>query len=274
MKAISLLKNISNGVYKKTAKLFDNKFAKTGFSWWQVRVIKNLPMLKFQSIELFGHAFHFYHRDEMLHSLDEIFIEETYKQTLPSSPYIIDCGANIGLSVLYLKRLFPDATIVAFEPDETNFSLLKKNTESFGLKDVQLRKEAVWVDDTVLTFSGNSSQMSHIEKKPGSRGIQVQAIRLKNMLNRKVDFLKIDIEGAEYDVMKDIADSLSNVHHLFVEYHGTFSQNKELNEILDIITRNGYSYYLKHAIDKHPTPFIPSYTADYDVQLNIFCFRK
>jgi len=239
-----------------------------------MRVVKNLPDNKLQSISLFGIPLYFHHRDEMLHSIEEIFIDEIYKQNLPAKPYIIDCGANIGLSVIYLKRSFPESTIIAFEPDETNFNLLEKNIKPYNFNNVLLKKEAVWKEDADISFAGNSNQMSHIEKNEGKNATMVKAVRLKNYLNRKVDFIIIDIEGAEYEVMKDIVPVLQVVEHLFVEYHGTFQQNEELNEILNTISCSGFRYYIRHAIDKHPTPFIPAYTQDYDIQLNIFCFRS
>ncbi len=273
MKVGMLLKNMINGLYKYTQKVFYNRFKKAGISWWDLRLIKNLPAKQFQTIQFLGRPFHFYYRDELLHSIDEIFVEEIYNQSLNDHPYIIDCGANIGLSVLYLKKKFPGSTIIAFEPDEINFDLLEKNVLSYNLDGIILKKEAVWVENTFLSFSDNGNQMSHIERSATTNSKTVKATRLKDYLQQKIDFLKIDIEGAEYSVLKDISSSLQSVANLFVEYHGTFNQNQELNEIFNIITRNGFKYYIKQAIDKHPTPFIPSFTLDYDVQLNIFCFR-
>lgn len=267
--------NIANGIYKKTKKIFVNPYKKIGFNWLTVRKIKNLPNHTFQTIKLFGANFSFVSRDEFLHSLKEIFIEEIYKQQLNSRPYIIDCGANIGLSVLYLKRLFPDAKIIAFEPDETNFDLLKKNLGSFESGDIELRKEAIWKENTQLNFVSSGSLMSKIEEKALHKNtITVRATRLKDLMVQNIDFLKIDIEGAEYQVLKDIEDSLHFVNNMFIEYHGTFEQNDELNEIFQMISEKGFKCYIKHAIDKHPVPFVRKQSIDYDIQLNIFCFRE
>jgi predicted O-methyltransferase YrrM len=49
--------------------------------------------------------------------------------SLITKPLILDCGANVGVSVLYFKRLYPDAEIIAFEPDEDVFAILKQNYE-------------------------------------------------------------------------------------------------------------------------------------------------
>ena len=58
-----------------------------------------------------------------LSSREEIFDQQIYRfNTSNSKPYIVDCGANIGLSIIYFKQLFPNAEIVAFEPDEKIFN--------------------------------------------------------------------------------------------------------------------------------------------------------
>ncbi|MDB5230246.1 MAG: methyltransferase, FkbM family domain protein [Chitinophagaceae bacterium] len=269
----SFILNITKGAIKKVNKLFHNPYKKIGFNWLQLRIIKNLPSFRLQSLPFKESKLNFYSREETLHSLREIFMEEIYKQQLPSSPYIIDCGANIGLSVLYMKMLYPDAVIIAFEPDELNFSILKMNVESYSLKNVEIKKEAVWTENTELNFSSTGGLMSKIEKEGHAASSKTKAIRLKDLLCRKIDFLKIDIEGAEYNVLTDIKGNLHFVGNLFIEYHGTFQQNKELNEILNIITENNFRYYIKSAIDKHPTPFLRTPSPDYDVQLNIFAFR-
>jgi hypothetical protein len=103
----------------------------------------------------------------------------------------------------------------------------------------------------------------------------VRAIRLRDLLSEEVDFLKIDIEGAEYAVLKDIRESLLNVKNLFVEYHGNFNQSRELTDMLTWINEQGFSYYIKEAAPVYTTPFQREIRSvyEYDVQLNIFCFR-
>lgn len=272
----NVLVNIGKGAAKKIRKIFINPYKKIGLSFLEVRVIKNLPDKQYHTVRLLGHNFSFYSRDEFLHSVEEILIGEIYKQKLKPNCFIIDCGANIGLSVIYLKRLFPQATIIAFEPDDTNFSLLEKNIKAFSLNNVELRKEAVWKENTKLNFINEGSLMSRINERNSMsevRTIEVKATRLKDIMKTEIDFLKIDIEGAEYEVVKDIEDKLNLVKNLFIEYHGTFKQNDELLEIFKIVSNAGFQFYIREAIDKHPTPFQREMSIDYDVQLNIFCFR-
>lgn len=270
----NFISNLSNGVYKKLKRLFVNPYNKIDLNWFEVRKLKNLPEQTLHTIPLLNKNISFRSRDEFIQCLKEIFIEEVYLQKLRKDPFIIDCGANIGLSVLYLKRLYPEAKIVAFEPDNVNFELLQKNVAAFGYSDVELRKEAVWKENTTLKFASAGSLMSRIDEKASTDTIDVKAFRLKDLMNQPIDFLKIDIEGAEYAVMKDIEENLHFVENLFLEYHGTFKQNEELNHMLNMVTKAGFRYYMKEAIDKHPTPFVRTPSIDYDVQLNIFCFRK
>jgi len=127
----------------------------------------------------------------------------------------------------------------------------------------------------MLSFSNESSMGSKIELNSSAQSVEVKAIRLKEFLNKKVDFLKIDIEGAEYAVLKDIAGDLHRVQNMFLEYHGTFSQNGELGEIIKIIDEAGFNFYIKEAAPIYLTPFYRTKNPNtvYDVQLNLFCFR-
>lgn len=276
MASKSFLKNITNGVQKKIKFLLANPYKEVNVNWITLKYYKHLPAGKIRVHKLFNNNLFFYSAPELLHGFKEIFIDKIYKQPLVENPYIIDCGANIGMSVIYMKQQFPQAEIIAFEPDETNFSLLNKNINSFGYSNVLLYKEAIWNENTTLQFSNESSMGSKIEIDTTSNTIAVKAVRLKDFLNRQVDFLKIDIEGAENVVIKDIADNLHFVKNMFLEYHGTFDQNKELVKMINIISDAGFNFYIKEAASIYETPFYRTrnpYTS-YDVQLNIFCFRK
>ena len=248
-------KNILQGIRLRIGKIFHNPYHKVNIGPFRKIYYKHLNSGKIRSHKLFGKDFYFISPTELMHGLNEIFIEEVYKQHLPPNPYIIDCGANIGLSVIYLKQMFPDAKIIAFEPDEKNFNLLQANIKSFGYKNVQALKEAVWIENTTLQFAGEGSMSSRIHEEISENTIPVKAIRLKDYLDKPIDFLKIDIEGAEYQVIMDIADQLHHVNNLFLEYHGSFNQNNELNQIFTLLTDKGFSYYIKEATSIYDHPF-------------------
>jgi FkbM family methyltransferase len=271
----SFYTKLGKGIKARTTALFESPAKKANLTWLKEKYYKHLPAGKIRTHSLFGKYVFFSNPSQFLEMLKEIFVEGIYSQSLPDQPYIIDCGANIGLSVIYLKHNFPGAEIVAFEPDSANFDLLSRNVHAMGFDHITLRKEAVWKKNTVLHFSGRGSTDSRIESESNSGSVEVQAVRLRDLLTRKVDFLKIDIEGAEIDVLKDLDGHLQQVNNMFVEYHGTFEQNDELVKLQDIFIRNGFQYYIREAAPIYPTPFNRTVNKKilYDTQLNIFCFR-
>ncbi len=268
-------KNITTGITKKLNSLFHNPYSKVNINWFSIKYLKHLPSNELHTHRLFDHPTLFYDGHEFLHGITEIFIDEVYKQSFPENANIIDCGANIGLSVIYVKRHCPTANIIAFEPDNKNYELLSKNIQSHNVTNVQLRKEAVWIEDTMISFREEGNMGSKIEQSKETGHLMVKAVRLKNFLQTKVDFLKLDIEGAEYLVLLDIKNELKNVNNLFVEYHGLFNQSEELIEIFNILRNAGFNFYIKEATSVYNHPFIAKKTTNvYDVQLNIFCFRN
>lgn len=183
-------------------------------------------------------------------------------------------GANIGLSVLYFKDLYPNSTIVAFEPDEEVFSVLQRNIERSGYQDVELFRRALWSAETSLSFMNEGADGGRIARGGDARGKIVQTARLRDYLDRRVDLLKIDIEGAETEVLKDCVDVLGNVDNLFVEYHSFVDGPQTLHEITDILAKAGFRLHI-HPPVTSPQPFIRrNVHLGMDMQLNIFAFRK
>jgi FkbM family methyltransferase len=208
-----------------------------------------------------------------LHGLREIFLDETYKFPVVTSPRIIDCGANTGLSLIYFRKNYPDARITAFEPDSQIFEILKKNMDSFGYQDIELVQKAVWNHAGQLPFSSDGAVGGRLVSNQGE-GAMVECIRLKDLLNQSVDFLKIDIEGAEDDVIRDCRENLANVRNIFIEYHSSPGKPQSLTEILQILREAGFRVYLKEAWENLTYPFFGHVDSLYDLQLNIFAFRQ
>ncbi|HEU5365569.1 MAG TPA: FkbM family methyltransferase [Hanamia sp.] len=228
-----------------------------------------------------GHTFYVHDHDSFLLGIQELFTQgkNIYRfHSSKANPYIIDCGANLGMSIIFFKSIYPNSRIRAFEADPHIFSFLEKNVKSFGLKDVELINKAVWKNsEEPLTFWVEGGAGGRIEKEKNNSAakfIQVTTTRLKDYLNEKIDFLKIDIEGAEFDVITDCSDLLYNVDNLFVEYHGFEKTEQNLHNLLSIFQKAGFRYHIKETFTS-PEPFINQRINDgMDLQLNIFCYRK
>jgi FkbM family methyltransferase len=209
-----------------------------------------------------------------LHSLNELFVEEVYQFSSENkTPRIIDCGSNIGLSVIYFKRLFPNAKIIAFEPDNDICAIAHHNLQQFGITDVDLQQKAVWTNNDPLFFAKHGSLSGQVVDEEASNTIRIETIRLKDYLQEKVDFLKIDIEGPEFDIIKDCKDDLKNVENIFVEYH-SFAENPQMiGELLIYLKDAGFKLYLKEAWENMKNPYMEKKGPFFDLQLNIFGYR-
>ena len=246
-------------------------------SWYNIKVLKHQED-HLEKIFHFGlMPVHYRRPYELLHAFTEIFVRGIYRfRAATDAPLIIDCGANIGMSVLNFKRQYPKAKVIAFEPDHGNFQLLSKNVTANDLPHVTLKQAAVWTANGSISFSSEASEASHIAAD-GSGSQVVTAFRLADLLaaEERIDFLKIDIEGAEWPVIQDCAPVLGKVQHLFLEYHGKTSETYKLAGIMNILQDAGFSVYVQNAADALSKPFLNKTTNTiYDVQLNLYCFKS
>lgn len=217
-----------------------------------------------------GASFQFMHK--------EIFVEEIYKfKTLNPEPYIIDGGANIGLATIYLKLLYPSSKLIAFEPDANIFDILKTNVESFNFNNVELVKKGLWSENTELLFISEGADAGLVADID-TTAIPTETIEVTSLvpyLKFKVDFLKLDIEGSETIVLKDIKDCLNNVDRIFIEYHSFVGQDQSINEIIDILIKADYRLHISSPGLSSKSPFVNVHVYNnMDMQLNIYGFKK
>jgi FkbM family methyltransferase len=205
----------------------------------------------------------------------DIFVDEVYLFNGPfEDPLIYDCGANVGLSCLYFKRIFPCARIKAFEADPAVADVLQKNLFMNGLDDIEVVKKAVWVFDGAVNFGCQGADSGSIYLETGK--IKVDALRLRDWLLKEetVAFLKLDIEGAETDVLIDCADVLERINQVFFEYHSWSNLEQRLNILLNVLSVNGFRYHLS-SIAPRKRPFVNHpVNGSMDLQLNVFAYRK
>jgi FkbM family methyltransferase len=208
---------------------------------------------------------------------NEMFNLEIYKfETQNQQPFIIDCGANIGLSIVYFKKIYPNAQILAFEPDLKVFNVLKENIDTLQLNDIQLINKALWSTEGTMNFYSEGADGGRIESFSQNEVQTIDTTVLSNFINQQIDFLKIDIEGAEYEVINECKNKLKYVENLFIEYHSFDDKPQELNKILEILSENKFRYYISTSVGvKSPHPFVKRNTyLGMDNQLNIFAKKQ
>lgn len=227
-------------------------------------------------IRFLHYSFHLPDAQSFVYQFKEIFLEEYYHfQTEKKTPLIYDCGSNVGLSILYFKKKYPLAQIKCFEADENIADYLEKNLAKNKVNDnVIIHKKAVWIDENGIEMNLEGADAGSIigngEKK------LINSLRLKDLLAQEteIDMLKMDIEGAETQVIKDCADELYKCKNIFIEYHDYQGLPQSLAEILSILEKNNFRYFIKNE-QTRKLPFI--YTNpknEMDLQVNIFAVKK
>ncbi len=191
------------------------------------------------------------HQTEYHQLKREIFTQQVYYwQTKKPQPVIIDLGAHIGLSVLYFKKLYPLAQILAVEPNPESFKLLEQNVFVNHLTQVELLAKAVTphhVKTVQLHIDPDREYLSTSSLRPGawtgqepSIPVTVPAITLSQVLNLypTIDLLKIDIEGSEQAVLASAPASLSKVEQLMIEFHPNSDQS--LPKLVSLLNQTGF----------------------------------
>ncbi|HEU4647924.1 MAG TPA: FkbM family methyltransferase [Gemmatimonadales bacterium] len=178
--------------------------------------------------------FTFHHRNELEFELLAREIFDGGEYPFPSDktdPAILDCGSHIGLSVAWFKRCFPKARIVAFEPDPESFRLLETNVAINGFEGVELLNLAVSSRRATARFFGEFGVAAPMASAHSLRrdwgtqrseqSILVDTVPLADYITGPIDYLKLDIEGMETEVIKSIEPHLHLVRAIGLEFHGT-----------------------------------------------------
>lgn len=221
------------------------------------------------AVALNGRPFRFPDAPSFLAAYEEIFVEGVYAfEPSSAAPYIVDLGANVGLSVLYFKLRHPGAHVLALEPDPVIFDFLQENLA--GLEGVELRRAAVWTSATELSFAPDGADGGKLE--PGG-AVRVQAESILDLLEGKtIDFLKLDIEGAENTVLPACAGKLGAVRNVFVEYHSSTQEPQRLDAIVSTLTLAGFRLSIA-TVKRAARPYAAPEGGGFDLQLNIFGAR-
>jgi FkbM family methyltransferase len=211
------------------------------------------------SVPLGPYTLHGHNAADTLDLFYDIFIAEGYATLgLGPRPFIIDCGANIGLATLYFKLHYPDSRVLAFEPLPGCVSLWERNVIGNRLTGAELVPAAVGGADGSqdLFFAEDSTLGSSISHRPDTTtaACRVRVVRLSHSITEPVDLLKLDIEGAEQDVLEELSmrGALARIRRLIVEYHHRLrSPASELSRFLTILESHGFTYKLLSSARGH-----------------------
>ena len=160
--------------------------------------------------------------------LGEILVDRQYelRTRLPGAPMIVDAGANVGASSLWFACRFPQARLHAFEPGAENFALLTANLA--GLPEATGFRAAVGRTEGEIVLHKGTSEATHsiVAGAPDLDSGAAEVVPLTTLAAHmaaqgmaRIDLLKLDVEGAELDVLVGLGDRIADVGVIVGELH-------------------------------------------------------
>jgi len=191
-----------------------------------------------KEVKIFGKNLTLSIRNDGDHAIaNELFLDHQYKYCdeiiKKATKAVIDIGGHLGFFSLYASVLNSVVPIYTYEPHTGNFAILKENLKQNRIKNVFPKNLAVAGHEGEVELHISREDLNHsivhaIEDTDERQ--KVGAITLEKIINRhdlgQVDLLKIDAEGAEFQILIDTPkEVLAKVSNIFLEYHDWMPEN-------------------------------------------------
>jgi FkbM family methyltransferase len=228
------------------------------------------------SILLHGHPFSYSDPLSFYWSWDEILTREIYRFPHATGDVrILDGGANLGLASLYFLTTYPKAFITAIEPDPDCFALLQRNLEWASPSSVFLKNCALAGQRGRRKFFSHAGDAGRLDVPlaPTFPSVEVDCLPLDDFLSEPVDFVKLDLEGAETEVLTS-SRHLHQIHYLFIEHHSFLGRFQDLDQALRSLSDSGFRYWIQSQfLPKRPYEKLET-NEGMDLQVNIFATNQ
>jgi FkbM family methyltransferase len=219
-----------------------------------------------QPLSVLTSRLYYANASDLLAQFYEIVLTDSYGaiRYSPRKAHVIDGGANVGMALAYFKCLRPESEILAFEPNPHLFAICKRNIEENRWKGITLLPHALAGHHATVEFHCDLEMpmASSLTCRAGGgdrhpcETVTVGARPLGDYIIQNVDFLKLDIEGSEQEVIVELGAKLAMVQNGFIEYHyfdGDAGGNA-LSGIIRALETNGHVYF----IGEQPTIIPPT----------------
>ena len=214
------------------------------------KIYKKEIILK--NIEIKKSVLEFSDEDPIFLNYNEFFVDKIYDElNLKNLNICFDIGSNVGLFTKYLK-LNDCNKIFCFEPNKTAFNSLQKNLKNEN--EVELFNLAVsYNNDALRLYIDDNNSLISSAHDIKNNYYDVETITLKDIFERnkikKVDFVKIDIEGMEFDLIENLEDSIfQKINKFLIEYHDFYftDGSQKLEKLKNKLNFMGYEIVTKH----------------------------
>lgn len=174
--------------------------------------------------------------------------------------HILDLGANLGYYTLEFSSLISDrGRIIAIEPDPRNFAVLQKNVEGRRFKNIIIQclaaSDVKGNGQMAITDKSNLNTLVVTEGHAQCELLNVKTETISNIartyLDNRLDFIRMDIEGYEYEAIKGLIDYLDTGNNkpiiLFEVHPAAYGNERDMRGLLQILT-NSYNYTINTVV--------------------------
>jgi FkbM family methyltransferase len=188
--------------------------------FWKRKSTKGEVKVK---LKQYPHPFYLRGGSSDFYTFDQIFKskEVNIKIHVQSGDYIVDGGANVGLASIFLSQLYPLCTIIAIEPEASNFHQLLRNTKQYS--NIVCLQKALWPETAFLQIENPDSEKWGFTVKEGHGSGKIESITIPQLLDtykiKEIALLKVDIEGAELELFSNAEAWLPKVKNIAIELH-------------------------------------------------------
>ncbi|MDR2835048.1 MAG: FkbM family methyltransferase [Bacteroidales bacterium] len=149
-------------------------------------------------------------------------LEKIMRKKIELPAVVVDCGANVGLSSVFFANKYPNAQIIAVEPEENNYRHCLKNTRDYP--QISCLQKGIWDKSCFLKIKNSKANSWGFQVLESVAETNISAMSITDLANqynlKQIDILKIDIEGSEKQIFEYGADDwLPMVKILIVELH-------------------------------------------------------
>ncbi len=172
---------------------------------------------------------------------------------------VVDMGAHIGAFAVRAARLAHHGQVYAFEASSKNYALLTENRQLNDLRNLYIENSAVSDrrGKMPLYMPSDNGILGSLMQETSSFMEMVQAITFTDIIAKhaidKIDFLKVDVEGAEFDILFASSDeTLPIIQKMVIEYHEFEGNKRSHQDLVNLLNLQGFKVVVEKAIFPQP----------------------
>jgi FkbM family methyltransferase len=181
-----------------------------------------------------------------LHGIREVWFDEAYRLPFDDpSGTLLDLGANIGLTSVWLAKRYSFSRVIAVEPDPNNASLVRRNLELNGIKG-EVLEAAIGPCEGIAKFESNqSSNLGRLSENGVPVAMTTVGAILEKSACSRLGLVKIDIEGGERQLFDGPTDWLASADAIIAEFHPALV---DCSGIVEVISSRGFDYIRSNSV--------------------------